>query len=876
MNIKMLKCLAALAAVLLIMALGLGAMAEALDTGEAPALEEEIVFGDQVDPEAALAEDAGDTGLTVEYEESAPMELAEDEIELPMSEEIELSAGDEAEPAGEDWAADASGEEADGGTEIMALGEASTGYVAVAANAPIFSDADLTCPMGTFPEGAVAYADAVVGGGAVLRIRFDTQDARDWAREILTGYVSAADTLLYTDAETEALVERLAADVHTRRVGSVAVPCAAAAELETAVLAKAGAVGLGVATHTPAEIQAFVNAHPAYRSQINIYSLADTENPYATGRLSTVNQKSALNLINQVRYIVGVDANVTLLSGKEDMMAASSLVNRLNGGLSHYPARPAVLSGSAYDALYNLGYSGSGSANIAMGYTATGSILAYMADSDDNNLSKVGHRRWIINPKMGRTVMGASGRFSAMYAHDMTGAGGQTKAAWPAQEMPLQYFAANVPWSVSYGRKLEADKVTVDLVRVSDGKTWHFSQAGSDGDFFVENSYYAEPGCVIFRPSGLGEIAVDERFNVSITDGGTGEVTRYTVHFFSLDLSAATPMDALTVTAVRLAEGNRLSWNADARATGYYICRRDGTGGYQIVADVTGTEYLDTAIFDDTSYYYQIYAHTDSITSRAAISVQPEVPKPESVILSHTGTVSLYTNVNLQLTAGFEPSYAQASLTWKSSNKKVAKVSSTGLVTAVKKGTAIITVTADNGKSASVKVKFSNPPKPKKVTLDHTGTVTLKVGETLQLNAAVQPADATTKLKWKSSSSSRAKVSSTGLVTARKAGTATIRVTTSNGKSAKVKVKVVDPRIPTKVVLDRTGTITLKVGETLQLGATVLPDTAQTKLTWKTSRKKVAKVNASGVVTALRKGTATITVKTSNGKKATVKIKVVK
>ena len=38
-----------------------------------------------------------------------------------------------------------------------------------------------------------------------------------------------------------------------------------------------------------------------------------------------------------------------------------------------------------------------------------------------------------------------------------------------------------------------------------------------------------------------------------------------------------------------------------------------------------------------------------------------------------------------------------------------------------------------NGKSASVKVQFSNPPKPKKVTLDHTGTVTLNVGETLQL-----------------------------------------------------------------------------------------------------------------------------------------------
>ena len=46
-------------------------------------------------------------------------------------------------------------------------------------------------------------------------------------------------------------------------------------------------------------------------------------------------------------------------------------------------------------------------------------------------------------------------------------------------------------------------------------------------------------------------------------------------------------------------------------------------------------------------------------------------------------------------------------------------------------------------------------------------------------------------------------------------------------------------------------------------------------IVWKTSKKKVASVSGSGAVTALRKGTATITVKTSNGKKATVKIKVV-
>ena len=114
-----------------------------------------------------------------------------------------------------------------------------------------------------------------------------------------------------------------------------------------------------------------------------------------------------------------------------------------------------------------------------------------------------------------------------------------------------------------------------------------------------------------------------------------------------------------------------------------------------------------------------------------------------------------------------------------------------------------------------------------------------------------------------------------GLITALTAGTATITARSASGKKAKVKVKVVDPYAPDSVALNYTGTLTLKVGQTLQLGAAVLPDTARTTLRWTTSRKRVAAVSADGLVTALRRGTATITVKTANGKKARVKVRVV-
>ena len=84
-----------------------------------------------------------------------------------------------------------------------------------------------------------------------------------------------------------------------------------------------------------------------------------------------------------------------------------------------------------------------------------------------------------------------------------------------------------------------------------------------------------------------------------------------------------------------------------------------------------------------------------------------------------------------------------------------------------------------------------------------------------------------------------------------------------------------DPTIPEKVTLDATGTVELYVGDKLPLEATVTPKKARgTKLTWSSSNKKVAKVNSKGVVTAKKKGTATITVKTANGKTAKVKIRV--
>ena len=217
-------------------------------------------------------------------------------------------------------------------------------------------------------------------------------------------------------------------------------------------------------------------------------------------------------------------------------------------------------------------------------------------------------------------------------------------------------------------------------------------------------------------------------------------------------------------------------------------------------------------------------------------------------------------------------------MTWKSSDSSVASVSD-GKVTALKAGTATITVTTeDGGKTATCEVKVvAKTVAVTSVSLDKT-SVELSEGDETSLTATVNPDNATNKnVTWKSSDSSVALVSD-GKVTALKAGTATITVSTEDGgKTATCEVKVVAKTIAvTSISLDKTS-VELTEGDETTLTATVNPDNATNKnVIWKSSNSSVATVSG-GKVTALKAGTATITVTTEDGgKTATCDIKVIK
>lgn len=175
-------------------------------------------------------------------------------------------------------------------------------------------------------------------------------------------------------------------------------------------------------------------------------------------------------------------------------------------------------------------------------------------------------------------------------------------------------------------------------------------------------------------------------------------------------------------------------------------------------------------------------------------------------------------------------------------------------------------------------VKGATIVHPESVELDKH-EATLKAGSTLQLTATVKPDNALDKLvEWKSLNAAIATVDENGLVTAVAEGSTSIVVITEDGdKTDTCKVKVEKPAVPvTGVTLDKNDA-ELKVGATLQLTATVAPANADVKdVEWSTSDEKIATVSATGLVTAVAKGEATITVKTKDsGKTATCKVKVV-
>ena len=177
-----------------------------------------------------------------------------------------------------------------------------------------------------------------------------------------------------------------------------------------------------------------------------------------------------------------------------------------------------------------------------------------------------------------------------------------------------------------------------------------------------------------------------------------------------------------------------------------------------------------------------------------------------------------------------------------------------------------IEVSFGNYVTKEVTFPINNYFKVQSISLDKTD-VTLKSNETVKLTARIMPLNATNQnITWSSNNPSVASVDSSGLVTAKSDGFATITVTTVDGNHTASCNITVDNSIPVSGVHLNISNSTLKRNETLKLVATINPINATNKnVTWTSSNSSVASVDSSGLVTAKSDGSATITVTTVDG-----------
>lgn len=210
-------------------------------------------------------------------------------------------------------------------------------------------------------------------------------------------------------------------------------------------------------------------------------------------------------------------------------------------------------------------------------------------------------------------------------------------------------------------------------------------------------------------------------------------------------------------------------------------------------------------------------------------------------------------------------------VSWKSSNTKIVKVNQSGKITAQKKtGKAVITITLASGLQKKVTVTVQKGAVKTTKISGLKSKLTVQKGKKFTLKPVVSPITSLQKVIYSSSNKKVATVTSKGVITAKKAGTA--KITVKSG-SKKYVIKITVPKTKTTKIAVAKDTVTLKKGKTYTLKPVLTPKNSDEVITFKSSDKKIATVSSKGKVTAKKKGTAKITVK-SGKKSITVKVTV--
>ena len=301
----------------------------------------------------------------------------------------------------------------------------------------------------------------------------------------------------------------------------------------------------------------------------------------------------------------------------------------------------------------------------------------------------------------------------------------------------------------------------------------------------------------------------------------------------------------------------------------------NGTG----IANISSTG-LVTAVDNGTVTARATANDGSGIYGLMVITITNQVVPVTGITVTGAGGATSINSENgtLQLSAAVFPDYAtNTSVTWSVVNGTgQATISVSGLVTAVSDGTVTAKATANDGSGISGTLVITNSKYVTGITVTGAGgaiTITADKG-TLQLSAAILPANATIKtVTWSvSDGTGQAAISSTGVVTAVSNGTVTATATANDGSGVSGSLIITNSNqtiAVTSITVSGAGGSTIITSDngTLQLNASVLPGNATNKTTtWSIANGTgQASISATGLVTAINNGTVTATATANDG-----------
>ncbi|MBN1597504.1 MAG: Ig-like domain-containing protein [Bacteroidales bacterium] len=280
------------------------------------------------------------------------------------------------------------------------------------------------------------------------------------------------------------------------------------------------------------------------------------------------------------------------------------------------------------------------------------------------------------------------------------------------------------------------------------------------------------------------------------------------------------------------------------------------------------------SIDNSTGYVYYRFNMNNNSGDILQLSENELFGIPVPVIIPVTGVdvsptvANLFVGNTQQLVANISPTDAtNQNIYWSSTNSAVASVNSNGLVTANAAGSAIISVTTDDGEyTAACNISVSPVIIPV-AGVNLLCPEDLNTDEQYQLVWNILPSNATNRnVSWNSSDPEIIAVNEGGLLTAIAEGSSVITITTDDGRyTATCNVVVAEAVIPvTGVDLDCPSGLNIR--DQYQLIWHIYPSNATNQnVIWSSSNTIVATINDSGLLTSNAVGSATITVTTEDG-----------